>query len=100
MKKTKQPQKKQFRLYDIYRYAATGIMSEIYGIVSYECDQTASVLVVRFEDHSGQFKNGLAKNYFANNEYELKQIIKEVNQRLGNCIKPGRKTRRYRCVAQ
>lgn len=92
----KETYKKQFRLYDIYRYAATGIESKIYGITSYECDETASKLVVRFDDHTGEYPQGLAKNYFSNSEYELRQIIKEINQRLGNCIKPGRKKRRYK----
>lgn len=95
MTKTKEHFKKQFRLYDIYRYAATGNMSKIYGIVSYECNDDASTLVVRFEDHSGMYPQGLAKNYFSRNEYELREIVKEINQRLGNCVKPGRKKRRY-----
>ena len=88
-------QKKQFRLYDIYRYAATGQMSEISGIVSYECNDDASTIVVRFEDHTGEFEQGVAKNYFARNEFELKQIVKEVNQRLSNCLKPGKRRRVY-----
>ena len=100
MKKKLKKLKKQFRLYDIYRYATTGIASEIAGIISYECNDDATTLVIRFEDHTGEFKQGLAKNYFANNEFELKQIVKEINQRLGNCIKPGRKQRRYINVAQ
>lgn len=89
-----QKQKKQFRLYDIYRYAATGIMSNIAGIVSYECNDDASTIVVRFEDCTGEFRKGVAKNYFSKNEFELKQIIKEVNKRLGNCMTPG--PRRYK----
>jgi hypothetical protein len=93
MKKTKE--KKQFRLYDIYRYAATGEMSNIIGILDYECNVTATTLTVRFEDHTGQFKHGVSCNYFAKNEFELKQIVKEINQRLGNCLKPGRRKRRY-----
>ena len=99
MKKKARP-KKQFRLYDIYRNAATGQMSDIAGIVSYECNDDASTIVVRFEDHTGQFPQGLSVNYFSKSEYDLKQIIKEVNQRLGNCIKPGRKKWRNKNGAQ
>lgn len=91
----KTPEKKQFRLYDIYRYAATGNMSNVRGIIDYEVSEDASVLTIRFEDHTGAFKQGISKMYFAKTEYDLKQIVKEVNKRLGNCIKPGR-TRRYK----
>lgn len=91
----KEREKKQFRLYDIYRYAATGNMSNIRGIISYECSDDASCVVVRFVDHTGEFKHGIPKMYFAKTEYDLKQIVKEVNKRLGNCIKPGR-ARRYK----
>ena len=96
LKKLKE--KKQFRLYDIYRYAATGIMSNIRGIDSYECNDDASTVVVRFVDITGEF-NELSVNYFAKSEYDLKQIVKEVNKRLGNCMKPGR-MRRILNVAQ
>lgn len=82
--------KKQFRLYDIYRYATLGKMSRIYGIHSYECNTNASTIVVRFEDTTGEYKNGLACNYFANDEDDLKEIVRSVNKRLGNCRKPGR----------
>ena len=87
--------KKQFRLYDIYRYAATGEQSSIRGIESYECNATASAMVIRFTDWTGQFRYGLPVNYFAKNEKELKRIVKEVNKRLGNCMKPGRVGREH-----
>lgn len=81
--------KKQFRLYDVYRYATTGAMSNIEGIVSYECNKDASVLVVRFEDYTGEYKDGIARNFFCKNEFELKQTIKQINKQLGNCMTPG-----------
>lgn len=75
--------KKQFRLYDIYRYAATGIESKIKGIHSYEVNSDATVMTVRFGDHEH------SKIYFASNEQELKDIVHSVNKRLGNCDTPG-----------
>ena len=75
--------KKQFRLYDIYRYAATGIESKIKGIHSYEGNRDATVMTVRFGDYEH------SKIYFANNEAELKDIVRSVNKRLGNCDTTG-----------
>lgn len=87
-------EKKQFRLFDVYRYAVTAEESKIKGIVSYECSKDAISIVVCYEDYTGRFPDGMRCNYFAENEFELKQVIKEVNKRLGNCIKPG--PRRYK----
>lgn len=78
--------KKQFRLYDIYRYAATGVESKIKGIHSYEVNRDATVVIVRFGDFE------YSKIYFANNEVELKDIVRSVNKRLGNCDTPGPRT--------
>lgn len=75
--------KKQFRLYDIYRYAATGVESKIKGIHSYEVNRDATVMTVRFGDYEH------SKIYFASNEAELKDIVRSVNKRLGNCDTPG-----------
>lgn len=76
--------KKQFRLYDIYRYAATGVESKIKGIHSYEVNRDATVMTVRFGDMPDY-----SKIYFASNEAELKDIVRSVNKRLGNCDTPG-----------
>ena len=75
--------KKQFRLYDIYRYAATGVESKIKGIHSYEVNRDATVMTVRFGDYAH------SKIYFASNEQELKNIVRSVNKSLGNCDTPG-----------
>lgn len=75
--------KKQFRLYDIYRYATTGVESKIKGIHSYEVNRDATVMTVRFGDYEH------SKIYFASNEAELKDIVRSVNKRLGNCDTPG-----------
>lgn len=78
--------KKQFRLYDIYRYIVTGEESNIEGITSYTANKDASVISVEYEPRCSQ-------TYFTRNEYELKQVITEVNKRLDNCMKPGRARR-------
>ena len=78
--------KKQFRLYDIYRYAATGIESKIKGIHSYEVNRDATAMTICFSDE-------YIKVYFASNEAELKDIVRSVNKRLGNCYTPGPRAR-------
>ena len=81
--------KKQFRLYDIYRYAATGVESKIKGIHSYEVNSDATAMTIRFGDE-------YIKVYFAGNEAELKDIVRSVNKRLGNCYTPGPRARARR----
>lgn len=76
--------KKQFRLYDIYRYAVSGNASKIYGIESYTVNESATIIVVRFD-------NGVRICKFAKIEDELRAIVKEINKILGNCRKPGRR---------
>lgn len=78
--------KKQFRLYDLYRYAATGQQSQIRGIHSYECNVDATTIIVRFNPDGSE---NIIR--FASNEGERKAIVTEVNKRLNNCRKPGRK---------
>lgn len=86
MKEIKLPKyKKQFRLYDIYRCAATGEESHIEGIHSYEVNRDATVITVRYGEYA------VSQIYFAKNESELKEIVKFVNKRLGNCLTPGKK---------
>ena len=80
--------KKQFRLYDVYRYAATGEQSNIQGIDSYECNKDATTLVIRYEGCGGV-------NFFPRTEKELKEVIRSINKTLGNCDIPGPKVRRY-----
>ena len=75
--------KKQFRLYDIYRYAAIGVESKIKGIRSYSVNSNATAITIRFDDcaHS--------EIYYASNKQELKDIVCSVNKHLGNCDTPG-----------
>lgn len=87
---SKKKYKKQFRLYDVYRYATTQEMSLIENITSYEVNRDASVLRVRF------FGDPVSSRYTAKNEDELKEVIRTINRKLGNCCKPGPKRRKHR----
>jgi hypothetical protein len=78
--------KKQFRLYDIYRFAASGNISSIRGIESYEVNKDATTLHIVFD-------NCDTLTRFAKIEDDLKAIVKEVNKILRNCRKPGRKSK-------
>lgn len=77
--------KKQFRLYDIYRCAATGYTDEIAGIESYEVNKDATTISIIFKHES------INQWYFCSNEDERKDLIKSINKKLGNCQKPGKK---------
>ena len=87
----KEKVKRQFRLYDIYRYIVTDTLSNIEGIVRYDCNKDASTVTVNFVDPRDIYPEGLQKTYFTRNEEELKAVISKVNKRLGNCRKPGKK---------
>ena len=76
--------KKQFRLYDIYRYATIGVESKVRGIREYECNKEADILIVTFE-------NDERRTYYTTGEEELRKVIKSINKKLGNCHKPGRR---------
>lgn len=90
--------KKQFRLYDIYRYAAMGIQSNIKGIHSYECNKTATTIVVRFSNPVDPEDDRISINRFCNNEQELRELVTEVNKRLNNCHTPGPKKAPYKQI--
>lgn len=79
--------KKQFRLYDIYRCAVTKEMSHIEGIQAYDVNSDASVVRVKYADTIGP----VSIFYCAKNEDELKEVVRTINAKLGNCYKPGPK---------
>ena len=81
--------KKQFRLYDIYRCATIGVPSLITGIASYSVTNDASKVVILYE-------TGYKETHFARNEADLKEIVHHVNTKLCNCYKPGRKVQSIR----
>lgn len=78
--------KKQFRLFDIYRYLALGEESNIKGIKSYVVTKSGCIQI--------QFHDNIivpTSTFFYNNEKELHEIVKQVNKALNNCDKPGKK---------
>lgn len=83
-------EKKQFRLFDVYRQSFTGTSSRIKGIRSYK--------VAKYFDETEitiTYGNGSTTEFMAKNEDELKEVIKKVNKELKNCCKPGRKSKNY-----
>ena len=83
-------EKKQFRLFDIYRQFFTQTLSKIKGIRTYATGRY-------FDEYeiSVVYSNGKEMNFTAKNEDELKQIVRVVNKQLKNCCKPGRKSKNY-----
>ena len=75
--------KKQFRLFDIYRYIATGEQSHIQGILSYDIKD--NVLTVRLE------RPDCYLTYWTYDEKMYKYAVRDVNKVLHNCEKPGPK---------
>lgn len=88
----KEKTKKQFRLFDIYRFHAMDTQSNIEGIVSYGCNESLTLVTVNYVDPRGIYPEGLQKTYFCHHgEKDLKEVIRLVNKRLHNCAKPGKK---------
>lgn len=83
-------EKKQFRLFDIYRQFFTQTLSRIKGISTYAIGRY-------FDEYeiSVVYSNGIESSFTAKNEDELKQIVRKVNKQLKNCLKPGRKSKNY-----
>lgn len=79
-------EKKQFRLFDIYRQFAIQTSSKIKGIRSYKVGRYFYEYEI-----SVVYDNGSETSFTAKNEDELKQIVWKVNKQLKNCSKPGRK---------
>ena len=79
--------KKQFRLYDIYRYVAlkygemrnANYIPFVKGIEDFYCD--SKMTIVQCNGHSYFVEEG---------EEGLREIVKAINKQLGNCHKPGR----------
>ena len=80
--------KKQFRLYDIYRYVAlkygemrnTNYIPFIKGIEDFYCD--SKMTIIQVNGHSYFVEEG---------EEGLREIVRVINKQLGNCHKPDRK---------
>lgn len=83
-------EKKQFRLFDVYRQFFTRTASKIKGIRTYNvhnCFGDAEINIT--------YSDGKVRYFTAKNEDELKEVIKKVNKELKNCCKPGRKSKNY-----
>lgn len=76
--------KKQFRLYDIYRYHTIGReLGEIPNVIDIETFYLDTKLtLMQVNGRTYVIENG---------EEGLREIVKMVNKMLGNCEKPGRK---------
>lgn len=79
--------KKQFRLYDIYRYRAIREQSNIRGITKYNVTNCTVEI---------EYNNGIEYRHFYSNEEELKGIVRTINKTLNNCDTPGPKKTKYR----
>lgn len=94
--------KKQFRLFDIYQYIATGEQSVIKGIEGYSVRnvngnysitvELSSIIVIdnTLEPHK---VSNVINRYCATID-QMKTLIKEVNRKLGNCQRPGKKVKK------
>ena len=83
-------EKKQFRLFDIYRQFCTQTLSKIKGIRTYAISRYFDEYEIRVV-----YSNGSETNFTAQDEEELKQIVRQVNKQLKNCSKPGRKSKNH-----
>lgn len=79
--------KKQFRLYDIYRYVATKRMSDIMGVKWYTVSEDGYEIYMKLT-------SGKDLHYVAHNEHRRKDVVREINRILGNTKKPGRRAKR------
>lgn len=86
--------KKQFRLYDIYRYVAlkygnfnndTGYMPYVRGIEQFYCD--SKMTLIQVNGHTYIVEEG---------EEGLREIVRAINKQLGNCAKPGKKIQKQK----
>lgn len=84
--------KKQFRAYDIYRTYRLNEPSHIYGITDYRLDDYGTGINVTFYERStGQ---QYIHYWTINTEDQIKACVKDINNILRNCRKPGKK-RKY-----
>ena len=79
--------KRQFRLFDVYRYIATLRRSQIKGIRFYYASKL-SLQVLYDNDSLNTYDNTM---FFYKDESDLKNAVKTINKLLGNCHKPGKK---------
>lgn len=66
-------QRKQMRVYDLYRLAITGRTSEIRGIRQYQCNKTVTIVSITFEDNDTWV-------FYCKDEQDRKNLIRCVNK--------------------
>lgn len=69
-------QRKQMRVYDLYRLAMVGKTSKIRGIQEYKCDETMSRTIIVFE------YNPISWIFYCKDEQDHKSLIRCVNRML------------------
>lgn len=69
-------QRKQMRVYDLYRLAIVGRTSGIRGILHYSCDKTVTNVYVSFEHDPAQWV------FYCKDEQDHKSLIRCVNRML------------------
>ena len=67
-------QRKQMRVYDLYRFAMVGKTSKIRGIRRYWCDVTATSVCISFENDPAQW------SFCCRDEQDHKNLIRCVNR--------------------
>lgn len=66
-------QRKQMRVYDLYRLAIAGRTSEIRGIRQYQCNKTVTIVSITFEDN-------VTWVFYCRDEQDRKNLIRCVNK--------------------
>lgn len=66
-------QRKQMRVYDLYRLAITGRTSEIRGIRQYQCNKNVTIVYITFEDNNTWV-------FYCKDEQDRKNLIRCVNK--------------------
>lgn len=67
-------QRKQMRVYDLYRLAIVGKTSKIRGIHQYRCDKNVTVVGITFENYPGYWV------FLCKDEQDHKNLIRCVNK--------------------
>ena len=87
--------KKRLGTYDLYRFIVTGKQDRIKGIEYFDCNNDATLVVVRYDGDDlplnrtktylvDSINKGVEKN-------GIQRIVRLINKQLGNCEKPGKK---------
>lgn len=67
-------QRKQMRVYDLYRFAIVGKTSKIRGIRHYSCDKTVTFVYITFDNDPASW------SFYCKDEQDHKNLIRCVNR--------------------